>query len=416
MRAIGAKEAFMQKTKILLLTHNLWLTGAPKLILEVFEKLKDEFDVRILAGDGGELQERYQNLGKLKVLSQLPPRGVFVNQVIRKITVLWENLTLLAWWLFWKPDLVYANSAASLTIPGWIRLPIVPVILHVHEMQSELAKADKASHDVFRKWPDRYIAVSQAVRTQLTEHFKIEDKKISVIHAFIPAVNPNSQQLASSKDEARFVVGGAGFPGWIKGIVLWLQMAVELKKRLGENAVRFVWVGIPEREEGRNFKIIAQKLGIDSSIEFVPITNEPFKYFNAMDVFATTSWEDSCPLVVLENMMHKKPVICFAGSGGAQEEIGSAGVVVEDFSPIAMADTIEKLAKDPNRRKSLGEAAYQRVRKHFVDIIQIPKIRAVIYDLLQKPNFVKPEVAEEFSHDHPAYELVGDVRSQYTES
>ena len=52
-------------------------------------------------------------------------------------------------------------------------------------------------------------------------------------------------------------------------------------------------------------------------VEFIPPTPKPMEHFAGFDIFAMTSWEDPCPLVVLENMGLAKPVVCFAGGAGS---------------------------------------------------------------------------------------------------
>jgi len=173
---------------------------------------------------------------------------------------------------------------------------------------------------------------------------------------------------------APFVVGGAGVINWFKGAQLWLLTAAETKKRLGAGRVRFVWVGVPDNEEGWQFREMARKLGLTGDLEAVPFTPDPWALYAGFDAFAATSWQDSFPLVVLENMLLETPVVCFAGSGGAREEVGETGIVIEDFSPPDMADALAGLAGDPARREALGRAARRRVLDCFTADRQVPKI------------------------------------------
>ena len=102
-------------------------------------------------------------------------------------------------------------------------------------------------------------------------------------------------------------------------------------------------------------------MGLDDMVEFIPPTPKPMEHFAGFDIFAMTSWEDPCPLVVLENMGLAKPVVCFAGGGGAPEVVGDTGVIVPEFDPLAMARAIADLAADPPELARLGALARQRV-------------------------------------------------------
>jgi glycosyltransferase involved in cell wall biosynthesis len=99
-------------------------------------------------------------------------------------------------------------------------------------------------------------------------------------------------------------------------------------------------------------------------------------------VFATTAWEDPCPIVVFENMLLGKPVACFANSGGAAEQVGDTGIVVEGFSPQKMAMGIADLLNDPDRRGRMGAAARRRVQENFTVNVQAPKILQQIREVV----------------------------------
>ena len=83
------------------------------------------------------------------------------------------------------------------------------------------------------------------------------------------------------------------------------------------------------------------KLHLEDVVEYVPHTPDVKALYRAMDIFLMSSWEEPAGLVVLEAMALGTPVVCFKGSGGPPEEVADTGVVVEDFSPTAMADAIE---------------------------------------------------------------------------
>ena len=167
-------------------------------------------------------------------------------------------------------------------------------------------------------------------------------------------------------------------PQWRKGIELWLHTAVELRDLLPDRKFQFMWVGVDDSTQSFTFQEMARKLGLSSVVHFVPTTKDPSEYFRRFDVFCMTSWEDPCPLVVLENMMLKKPVLCFAEGGGAPEEVGDTGVVVPHFSPRLMAEAIRDLAHAPDRVSALGRSAQERVRSQFSAAVLAPQLLARI--------------------------------------
>jgi glycosyltransferase involved in cell wall biosynthesis len=269
-----------------------------------------------------------------------------------------------------------------------VPLPEVPVILHVHELHSELMSILNRCPDLLKSRPARYLAVSVAVLRALVSECGIEEDRISVVHEFIPEsrFSDLGNNGVGRPGDGSFIVGGSGVPGWRKGPTLWLQTAAEVRRLLGPSA-RFVWVGVPEWPspawlDGLRLHREVQMMGLDGVVELIPSTPKAFEHFAMFDVFAMTSWEDPCPLVILENMGLGNPVVCFAGGGGAPEAVGDTGVIIPEFDPRAMARAIADLAANPAERARLGALARQRMLANFTDRVQVPKIRREVLALV----------------------------------
>jgi glycosyltransferase involved in cell wall biosynthesis len=369
----------MRKIKVLLLLHDLSPTGAPKVAASAFEHLKNEIDLWTISYEGGPLGSRLRALGRVQTLVAFrwpgmpaSPRAVLLFLWHRFFSVLkarrWSRAVRR-----WQPDLIYINSVAGLLAARRLTLPAAPVLLHVHELDSFLRPLSEHMPELFLGLPDRYVAVSQAVADALIERFGVSAGKVSVIPAFVEAF-ALPDLTPPVRADSRLVVGGAGVISWVKGAQLWLLMAAEVKRRLGADQVRFVWVGIPDNEEGWQFHEMARKLHLTDDIEFVRFVLSPLEYFANFDIFTMTSWEETASLALLENMLLEKAVVCFAGAGGPPEFAGPAGVIVDEFSPIALADAVCALAADPARRAALGRAARQRVLENFTADIQAPRL------------------------------------------
>jgi glycosyltransferase involved in cell wall biosynthesis len=229
-------------------------------------------------------------------------------------------------------------------------------------------------------WPTRLVVVSNAVRELLVDRVGVPEEKVALVYEFIRddvwAMGDASRRLAADQGPRPFVVGGAGADFWRKGISLWLQVAAILKELLPKRLLEFRWIGLVSDSDTRKAKLEARKLGIGDIVRFIPRIERPLDQFQEFDVFAMTSWEDPCPLVVLENMALGKPVVCFQGGGGAPEEVGSAGLIVPDFRPEMMAMAIAELARDDARREMLGTRARSRVKEMFLASVQVPKLLA----------------------------------------
>jgi glycosyltransferase involved in cell wall biosynthesis len=368
----------MSKLRTLLLLHELSLSGAPKVALDAFQILRDEVDLRIVSYAGGPFEARCRTIAPLEIM--LPPVPGRASSLREQMRYGAQRVASQAKWpriakgvQKFNPDVIYVNSVAALPAVRRLKLPEllpdVPAILHVHELESHLREV-ASDGDLLRQWPRKLIAVSEAVRHALTQDYGVADEKIALIHEFAPEIEP----LPAPREDDVFVVGGAGSIAWRKGVELWLLMAAELRALMGDR-VRFVWVGLTGDARGWEVQEMARKLDLEQCVEWVPQTLEPLKHFARFDAFAMTSWEDPCPIVVIEAMMMEKPVVCFANSGGAPEEIGETGITIEKFSPQLMAQALATLAADTPRRAALAKATRQRALEHFSAASQVPKIR-----------------------------------------
>lgn len=354
----------MAKMRVVLFMPELLLTGAPKVALDIFDAIRDEVDPWILSPYGGPHEDRCRQLGQYTRiapphLSRRPQPGPLTSLRLQR----------------WRPDMIYINSVAALRFVLAARLPAAPMLLHVHELECVFASCVSGIEDSVRRLPQRYIAVSEGVRRLLVDGYGIAPERISLIYECVPDEMASVRAATPKRLPGRpLVVGGAGRPAWRKGLELWLLMAQELVRLLGAGRVRFTWVGMRDDYDSRMFRLCARRLGIEEHIEFVPVTPDPLSHYANFDVFAMTSWEDPCPIVVLENMVLGNPVACFAGGGGAAEEVGETGIVAPEFSPVAMATAIAGLAGRPELLVQKGEAARERVRQSFVTSALAPRI------------------------------------------
>lgn len=361
-------ELHRRRLKVLVISHELTLTGAPRLALEAFRALRNLTELRTVSRSGGGLEAAFRELGPVEVLDQLPerlrrPGGSVVPNGIARLRAPVVGIVERQW----RPDLVLVNSVAAITLLPRLRLGRFPTVLYVHELEAALARLGDRHRELLSALPDRYLAVSRAVADDLTRAHRIPVDRLAVVPPIIDL--DRIDKLAAApldpepprEGERPFLVGGAGNPHWTKGIELWLLMARALLDRLGEGSVRFEWVGVRDNHAATEVRAMVRKLGLQPNVDLVAETANPYPYFRRFDVFAMTSWEESASLVVLENMALEIPVVSFMGALGPREQLGDTGVVIEQFSPMAMTDAIAALLAEPETRERIGLREHARV-------------------------------------------------------
>lgn len=378
------------KIKVLLVLHDLSITGAPKLVVEAFDKMRDRFDLRIISMRNGPLGAQAGQLAPILLVEKTHINGPL--DIVRGYHRRYKRWRWKVGLQRWKPDMIYANSIASLPLFKIMALPKAPTLLHIHEMHTLLEMYAKPDANLMRCMPERYIAVSEASREALIEVCGIPPEKISIIHACfyqdgVAKAEANFKGKPAS-DRDKFIVGGSGRIQWRKGFELWLQTAAVLKERYGDSTFRFVWVGGEGDTAEIEFQTTVRKLGLEGMVEIVPLTLNPYPHFCRFDAFLTTAWEDPCPLVVLESMALGKPVVCVAGSGGATEEVGDTGVIVPKFDADLLADALVDLRDDTARYETLSRTTRERVYAEFSPAVQTPKILAEIERLAARTGSI----------------------------
>jgi len=365
--------------RVLLLLRDLTRGGATRLALSLFDAVAHEVSIRSIAWEGGPLESDFRRLGRLDVLWSYPdllsfPRAAAERRMAGMVAGR-MRMPLVGWSARQSgPQLVYANSIRSLHLVPRLGLMDYPVVLHVHELSVALDGFEAANPGLIRAVPRHYIAVSEAVASALVVDFKVDPGSISVIP---PLVAPPLNVVTRQAREGVYTVGGMGNLTWTKGGLLWLLAARDLVDEVGQENVRFRWVGVRDNDEGRQFKVMVGKLELTHLVDLVPETSDPMGELSTFDVLAMTSWEESASLVVLEAMAQGVPVICFRGAGGPEELIGDTGIIVDGFSPRGMAQAIAALRGHPDHAERLRGDATLRVQARFSRDVVIPQWAAV---------------------------------------
>jgi glycosyltransferase involved in cell wall biosynthesis len=384
----------MSKPRVLLVMHELTMAGASRLALSTFRELADDVDLRIVANRPGALRKDFAELGHLTVLRDgLAPRATRrllgaseAQELIEGVHGRLRSRVLQPRWRGLRPDVVYLNSVAALPVYArmpWVRRIGCPTILHVHELEVMIGEFERIAPGMTASVPNKYVAVSQAVRQALESVVGVAREQIVVVPAHIDrhwTEDGVPVPRLGGRDET-FVVGGSGIPSWMKGVELWLLTASELVRTQGRTRFRFRWFGLRDDAFASQFRAMVDKLDLGDVVELIGFMGDPKPAYRSIDLLLASSWEEPASLVTLEAMATGRPVACFRGSGGPAEEVGDTGIVIDEFSPAAMAAAIADLAGSPDRMRELGQAAYQRAAGQYTSDGRAERILSVIREV-----------------------------------
>jgi len=119
-------------------------------------------------------------------------------------------------------------------------------------------------------------------------------------------------------------------------------------------------------------------MGIENNLVFTGVAQEMEPHFINSDVFFLSSREDPYPLVMLEAARHRKPIVYFSGTGGADEFIGKLGLSAAAFDTTQAASAIHEISATYSLALARSEDLFQDVRRHSLERVG-PEILGFIY-------------------------------------
>jgi glycosyltransferase involved in cell wall biosynthesis len=111
---------------------------------------------------------------------------------------------------------------------------------------------------------------------------------------------------------------------------------------------------------------LAVELGIADRVVFAGGRDDVARVLRAMDVVTLCSTTECFPMAVLEAMAATRPVVC-TEVGGIPEAVaeGETGHLVPPGDPVALADALRSLLRDPARARAMGAAGRARLDEAF---------------------------------------------------
>lgn len=404
---IGAASplTFMKSKIVLLVSHELSLSGGPLLLMEL---------AFLLRGVGAEVCwiTNQKPSGTDEVIYNLEnkmlDRGVQVFSAKGQEAI---NTAL-------KADLVVLNTAVA---GKWLDAVLnkdVPRVLPkvlwwIHEMRGHYFKLDYVKHLPFvaGSMIDSHVTAEYwENRTQ--ERLKIKMPKTYVVHLgnskeLMEVAEDNvarrvlrehvRESLGVRNDDILFaainsVSRGKGQDLFLRSFYESLQLIQE--KKLQVPSIHAVIVGsdmsVQTKFETELRDFVAQKK-IQHRVHFVNKTLTVAPYLAAIDVLVQNSQgRGECfGRITIEAMAFQLPVLGTSAGGTAEIVVnGSTGFLhpagKEGVTPLAT--NIVKLATHVEKRLTMGKRGYERVKQMFLERHMADRIAAVLKDVLHKPK------------------------------
>jgi glycosyltransferase involved in cell wall biosynthesis len=180
----------------------------------------------------------------------------------------------------------------------------------------------------------------------------------------------------------RFVIGTVGRLSAEKGFDVLIRAVHQLLKD-GDD-VELLIVG--EGDEKSNLQSLIDTLGARDRIRLLGYRSDTRNLYQAMNLFALSSYREGLPNVLLEAMALEVPVVATRIAGIPRLiRDGENGLLVEPGDKAGLGRTIHDLIGDAERRKRLSQAGRRTIETGYSFQARMERIRAIYDRLLCTP-------------------------------
>lgn len=199
---------------------------------------------------------------------------------------------------------------------------------------------------------DTVVAVSQKIAEELVD-IGVPAHRINVI---INGVDPEEFSPGPSDRAALGLPEGVPLAFFAGDIQTSRKNLDTILQALAQ--VPSLHLAIAGRVDGSPYPSMATSLGVAERTHFLDYRRDIAALMKAVDFFVFPSRYEACTLVLLEAMAAGLPVITAVTAGGAELVSPESGMVLEDPNDVAaLADAMTTLAKEPQQRAAMGQAA-----------------------------------------------------------
>jgi glycosyltransferase involved in cell wall biosynthesis len=380
--------------KILFFSHSATRTGAPIVLLNLIQWLKNNtsIEAELLIKDDGELIADYEKLVTTHLLNKRQSSSLIVKNLLYFANILFlkklQKKILIRKLKANKFDLIYSNTLATTDLITQIGSHLkIPCICHVHELEvtiKDFCKVEKFKSA--KPYINKYIAVADAVKKNLEINHDINGNIISLIPPPIvvgnlikPFKELDIKKLFPEANADSFIVCSSGVTGWRKGTDLFILIADIVNFLSPNNNIYFLWVGYVSDSALDLYMHDIRKAGLTDRIKFSGQITNPVDHFAASDICLLLSREDPFPLVCMESAALGKPILCFDDAGGMPDFVRSndCGSVIPYLSLIEMSKEIIFYAKNKDITTAKGKNASVAINNYDISIIA----KKILFDI-----------------------------------
>jgi glycosyltransferase involved in cell wall biosynthesis len=235
------------------------------------------------------------------------------------------------------------------------------------------------------KWSLRRYAACVCVSEDLVEEcrqLRIPESRIHLVHNAIDTEDyRRTRTVAAAKRElgapaGGMLIGAVGRLSPEKDFALLIRSVVELRRQ-GHSL--HLWIA-GDGSARADLERLIDELGCRDYVRLLGHVSDPKLFYEAMDVYALSSYREGLPNVVLEAMAMEVPVVATRIAGlPTLVEDGVSGLLIPPQNGGELTAALSRVITDRKLAADLGAAGRQRIEEKFSFARRMEKIVA-IYD------------------------------------
>ena len=360
------------KKKILIVIPNLSGGGAEKLLVELLEIINfRKYNITLCIFED-KLDYNIDNVKDLiKVIIIKKKNKIDVLRIIFKLTtIVKENQfdTIHAW--MWYASFLSIISKIIVTKIYGIR-PKLIISTHndyVNKFSQMGMKGILYGFVVknFFNYADVITSISKIARDGLVNSYNLDRSKIKVIYngVNLPKIkNMANVEICNNEylDNSQIIISVGTLSEHKKDFVTLLYAFKFVMQKLPEARLYIIGKG-PFRSQ---LELLAKELEIDSHTSFLGFQQNPYKFIAKSNLFVLSSVYEGLPMVVLEAMALKVPLVLtdFSVAKEIFQKDEAVIVPIKDYNKLSMK--IIEVLNDPILSQQISAKAYELVEKVF---------------------------------------------------
>jgi glycosyltransferase involved in cell wall biosynthesis len=230
---------------------------------------------------------------------------------------------------------------------------------------------------------ERVICVSEDLQQRCLECGVPPERCVLIENAIDTIEFSRRLPIAEAKQRlgispGRFVIGAIGRLSAEKGFDVLIRSVARLLKQ-GLDADLLL---IGDGEQQPQLQALIAELGVGDRVRLLGFRADTIELYQAMDLFALSSYREGLPNVLLEAMALEVPVIATRIAGIPRLiRDGENGLLVEPGQSESLAHAINRLCGDAALRTRLRQAGRRTIETNYSFEVRMQKIR-ILYDNL----------------------------------